>query len=905
MDSFTLNRIEFDAVRRILGEFCSSALGKNLALRIEPGRNPEIITRSLEQTTQMVRAVRDTGLPPFGGVTNITDAMNRAKPGGGATGEDFAAIAFTLEGAKNLRAYLLGMPEELNLLHELGGQIGEFDAEHSAIRAIIDADGSVRDDASPRLTSLREEIQNIGPKINELIYHYLHNTEVAKLLQNVAVTLHGDRYVLPVKVENRGRLPGVVHRASNTGATVFIEPNACVELNNKLADLMEDERHEVQRLLNNLAAKIQTRHAPILATLEVMSQVDLLSAKAQYSYQFEMTCPEIVERGALQFSQARHPLLINQAWQQEKAGIAPEKRHKVVPIDVRLGADFDLLVITGSNTGGKTVTLKTVALLAVMAQSGMHLPVQRGATMPVFRDIFIDIGDEQSLEQSLSTFGAHVKRLRHILANADRDCLVLLDELGSGTDPEEGGAIGQAILDELRRMGCLGMVTTHLSVLKAYAYNHDRVDNGSVEFDTATMSPTYHLRIGTPGESHAIAVAQRLGLPKRVVGAARQHFAGQGKQFRKAIQSTNIARQTAEDARTQAQAAQVAAQTQAEMYEAKLADVRKLQEEFETWLSQLSEFRPGDQMFVPALNRHGKLVRLELHRQIALVESETGVQVEVPFRDIMPDFGQRAVREQIARLKQQIVDQAKTTEEANAKAQRLQSEFQKGLQQHREQAKQFDMWLGAIARLKVGDVVPINRNPGVGKIIKADLPGLRVTVHTEDGTHDISIQDVFPQTGPFAQISRQHELNRQRQQRPPRQGAGERQPAQAAPPQGRQAQSPAAGQKPQASQGKTKPYTAPGPYEDAGEELSADRPMNRRLASPREIAANREALLKVKPGEQVYVVPFHKQATLVRLKADRGLAVVASGAMEMEVSMDDVEPIRAPQGPKKPPKPHP
>ncbi|MGB2823586.1 MAG: hypothetical protein WBF17_21580, partial [Phycisphaerae bacterium] len=749
MDVFTLRKVEFNEVRRILAGFCSCSLGEAMAARLNPSRSPETIQRWLEQVSQMVQAIRDVSLPPFGGVTDIREQLTRAHPSGGAAGEDFAAIASALEAAGNLKAWLNALPEQLEALHELAGGVGQFDSEVRSIRSVVDSDGTIRDDASDRLGRIRLEIQGTTRKIHDVIYGYLQNADVAKLLQTSSVTLHGDRYVLPVKAENRGRLPGVVHRSSQTGATVFVEPNASVELNNHLADLCTDERREIERLLNVLAIRIQARTEEMAETMRAVGQIDLIAAKAQYAYQFDFTCPEVTERGHLQFTDARHPLLLEQAQGQERDGVPPERRHEVVPIDVRLGSDFDLLVITGSNTGGKTVALKTVALLALMAQSGMHIPARRGATMPVFRDVYIDIGDEQSLQQSLSTFGAHIKRIRYILSKSDRSSLVLLDELGAGTDPDEGGAIGQAILDELREAGCLGMVTTHLSVLKAYAFNHERVDNASVDFDTKTMSPTYHLRIGTPGESHAIAVARRLGLSKRVIGAARSHMTGQSKQFRRAIRATGQVRQVAEEARAEAVEAKLAAKTQEETYEAKLADLHRLKGEFETWLASLSDLRPGDEVAVPSLGKMGRLVRLELHRQIAVVDADN-VQVEVPLKELMPDLGQEAVREQIAALRQQILDQASQTQEIRAEADHIRQEYHRSLDQHRQRARQFDTWLGGIARLKVGDEVPIARRPGRGKVVKVDLPGLRATLETSDGEMTVSIQDLFPQAGPFA-----------------------------------------------------------------------------------------------------------------------------------------------------------
>jgi DNA mismatch repair protein MutS2 len=880
LDSFTLNKIEFDAVRGVLAGFCASSLGREMAMRIGPSRTPQVINHWLTQVTQMVYALRDVGLPPLAGLADIAPQVQRTTPGQGASGEDFAAIAAALEALHNVRGYIQRLGENFETLHELAAGLADFAGEIAAIKAVVDPDGTVSDRASERLASLRRQIAETTERIRDVVYGYLRQGEVAKLLQNVAVTLVGDRYVLPVRVENRGRLPGVVHRASQTGATVYVEPEAVVELNNHLADLINDERREVHRLLSELALRVHPRTADITSSLRTAAHVDVLSAKAQYSYQFEMTCPTVTERGHLELTDARHPLLIERAHRQDRQSQAASP---VVPINVRLGQDFDLLVITGSNTGGKTVALKTVALLAVMAQAGMHIPAARGATLPAFRDVFIDVGDEQSLQQSLSTFGAHIKRLRYILRRADKQCLVLLDELGSGTDPDEGGALGQAVLDELRSVGCLGMVTTHLSVLKAYAYNNERVDNASVEFDTETLSPTYHLRIGTPGESHAITVAQKLGLPRRLIGSARQYLSSQGVQFRRAIRATGQARQVAEEARAQAVQAQSHAQQQQEVYQAKLADLHRLQEEFNTFLARLPEMRAGDELFVPSLGKKASLVRLELHRQVALVDGGN-MQVEVPLSELLPDLGQTAVREQISAIRQQILDQASAAQAATEQARRKQEEFQQSLNQQRERARQFDTWLSMIARVEVGDEVPIALKPGRGKLLSLDLPGLRAKVQTEKGEMEISLQDIFPQTGPFARYRQPPPTRQPRsddQQRPP-QRQPQRRPRRDQPPTAPQQHArPARHDRPAHT-----PRPAPAP------EPEPDRPMPRRHADARQVQQALQTLLATQPGQSVYVVPFRKRATLIRLNEEKGLAVVQSGIFEMEIPLADIEPVR-------------
>ena len=859
MDAFTLDKIEFDAVRRILSRFCRCSLGEGAALSIAPSSRGPVVRRRLEQTSQMVEAVREVGLPPLGGVTDITAALKRAVPGHGAGAEDFAAIASTLDGAGNCRTFLLDLPEHLTHLRELAGELADFTREVQGIRAIVAPDGTIRDDASPRLAELRSNIAATTQQIHDVIHGYLRNPEVKKLLQSANVMLHGDRYVLPVKVDNRGRLPGVVHRASDTGATVFVEPNASVELNNRLVDLHDHERREIERLLSGLAVLINARADTIEKALHTLGQVDLLSAKAQYAYQFDMTCPEVTDRGVLEFFHAKHPLLMEATAKVDgtlSAGMdrggkehppVPRKPEKiqVVPIDVRLGSDFDILVITGSNTGGKTVTLKTVALLVVMVQSGLHIPVRRGAKMPIFRDVLIEIGDEQSLEQSLSTFGGHVHRLKNIFNKARRDTLVLLDELGSGTDPDEGGAIGQAVLDELRRIGCMAMVTTHFSILKAYALNHERVDNASVEFDTKTLRPTYHLRIGTPGESHAITVAAKLGLNRRLVESARRHLGQRGGQFRKALRATGAARRDAETARAEAAAAQVHAEIRAEALQGKMADLERLKGEFAAWLGRLSELKGGDELFIPSANRTGRLVRLELHKQIALVDVDN-IQQEVPLTDLIPDLGQDAVRRHVAALRKSTSDHAAHAAADRAEAQRLREEAQRLEKNHKERARQFDAWLGAIARIKVGDEVPISQKPGRGKVLSVDFTGLRVTVQADGKDLKLSLQDLFPQVGPFAVRAHPGPKGRER-----RGGGGKGQ----APPQ------------------------------------AANRPIPHRKPDSKAAKRNRAAILGTPPGEKVFVVPFNTAATLIRVNEEKNTAVVSRGAFEMQIPLADVEPM--------------
>jgi len=835
VDPFTLEKLEFDQVRRIVARHCRSAPGRALAGKIGPSRSLQTVHRWLEETSQMVRALRDFGPPPLAGVTDVRAALRRARPGGGAGGEDFAAIASMLDAAGAVRRWTDGLGESANLLVELGRSLPNFQAEVAAIRSVVDTRGEVLTTASDTLARTRRDIESTRRRIHTTIYGYVRRSEVARILQNPTVTLHEDRFVLPVKAEHRHELPGVVHRASQTGATLFIEPNESVELNNHLVELTEAERREIARLMNELSIRVHARHAEIAKALRTLAQIDVISAKAQYAYQFDFTCPEVTERGLLQLHQMRHPLLIEQAYQQERAGVPPGKRHEVVPIDVRLGLDFDVLIVTGSNTGGKTVALKTVGLAAVMAQSGLHIPAERGSRLPLFRNVLLDVGDEQSLQQSLSTFGAHMRRVRYILGRADRHCLVLLDELGAGTDPDEGGAIGQAVLDQLRRIGCLGMVSTHLSVLKAYAVNHDRVDNASVAFDTRTLRPTYHLRIGEPGESHAITVAAAMGLPPQAVNAARKYLNEKTAAFRRAIRATVRTRRASETARSEAHSARLAAESLQEEYQTRLSDLHQLQKSFEAWLASLAEMRQGDEVHVPKLNKTGRLVRIEFNKQIALVEVGN-VHHEVPLSELMPDLGQAGVRREIASLREQVLVQARHTEAFRQEAARLQGEYRQALAAQRARQEQFERWLGAIGRAKLGDEVPIARPPGMGKLVELNLPAGRAKVLTPAGKLSLTVQELFPQTGPFAVHKRAHERS---------------------------------------VRGQRKPRSA--------------RPMPRRRPDSKAAKASREAVLRTPLGQQVYVVPFHKRATLIRFNHAKDQAVVQAGAFEMEVPIADLD----------------
>ncbi len=402
-------------------------------------------------------------------------------------------------------------------LARLGERLGDFAHLCEAIEAVVAEDGTVRDDASPALLAIRRRLEAAQTRLRHKAHALARSPALRPFLQDNTVGLRGSHYVLAIRVECKHQVDGIIHDRSQSGATAYMEPRELLLLANELEDLRFEERREVARLLRELTMALRAERGPILETLDTLAHVDLTYAKARFSIDYQMSAPEINDQGHLDARRARHPILVRVL---ERSDDAPAEQ-QVVPIDYRLGEEFDLLVVTGPNTGGKTVSLKTIGVLSLMAQSGMHVPADPGSTFPVYEDVLADIGDEQSIEQSLSTFSSHMTNIVRILARAHKRTLVLLDELGAGTDPVEGAALATAILDHLGSRNAKTVITTHIGELKAYAYRRERTMNAACEFDERTLRPTYRLLLGQPGNSNAVAIAERLGLPKPIVDSAR------------------------------------------------------------------------------------------------------------------------------------------------------------------------------------------------------------------------------------------------------------------------------------------------------------------------------------------------------------------------------------------------
>lgn len=632
MNDATFRKLEFQAVRDLLAEYCGCALGKQLAQTLTPSTSPAQVKFWQEQVRELLLRIGDVGFPPMGGVHDVRGHVRAAAFPAPLEADQLADVAETLAATGPLRAWFERLGDNAPSLRTVGDRVADLTSIAAVISESIDERGQVRDYASPRLSNIRRSIENGRARIREVFDRILRHHQITKMLQYAGSTFHDDRMVLPLKAEYRGRVQGIIHRSSDSGVTLFVEPSESVELNNSIIRLKEEEKKEITLILRGLTQRVHLNAEPILGALRAMAVLDLVGAKCRYAMKRRCVCPIVDDNGVLDLHDARHPLLVELfARKTEEDG----KPHEVVANDMRLGDDFDILVITGPNTGGKTVMLKTAGILALMNQCGVPIPAREGSRMPVYRQVFIDIGDEQSLQQSLSTFSSHLSNQLDILRRTGKDSLVLIDELGAGTDPDEGAAIGRSIIAELLQLGGKAIVTTHLSALKAVAYSTRRVDNGCVEFDPESLRPTFRLRIGEPGNSNALIIAKRLGMPARLVKQAKDYLTDTTRALNKAIAGTLESRREAEEARRAAREAELEAQRQREQYEKERDELARKENEFEQWTTWINGLRAGERVFLKSLRCDAKVVRVQLHKQVAVVSSR-GMDLEVPLRDIAP-----------------------------------------------------------------------------------------------------------------------------------------------------------------------------------------------------------------------------------------------------------------------------
>ena len=630
MNDATLQKLEFDEIRKILGTHCATALGKRLARSLTPSTKARVVRDWLIQVRELIAVAEEGSLPPMGGVHDVREYVRASAFPTPLEPEALASISETLGATASLRDWLSRIGEAAPSLHVLAEQIHDLGPIAETINEAVDARGKVRDDASPRLASIRGTIDRARGRIRGVFDRVLRQQKLTRMLQYAGATFHNDRMVLPLKAEYRGRIPGIVHRSSDSGSTLFVEPAESVELNNTIVRLRDQESKEITHILHELTQQVHAHAKAILTTVRAIGVLDLIAAKCRYAKKRSCVCPEIDEHGVLDLHDARHPVLIELFEREATEGEPPRD---VVPIDVRLGDDFDILVLTGPNTGGKTVALKTIGLFTLMTQCGIPIPAGEGSRMPVYGQVFIDIGDEQSLQQSLSTFSSHLATLLDIVRHSGPRSLVLIDELGAGTDPDEGAAIGQAIVSELLELKAKAVVSTHLSTLKAIAFTAERVDNAAVEFDPESLGPTFRVRMGEPGNSNALIIAKRLGMPARLVQVAKRYLSDRTRALNRAIAGTLQSRREAEEARRAARGAALAAERERDRLEKDREGLERSRQAFDAWTHWVNALQPDDEVFIKPLKRPGKVVRMQLHKQKALVTTGA-IDIELPLTDI-------------------------------------------------------------------------------------------------------------------------------------------------------------------------------------------------------------------------------------------------------------------------------
>ncbi len=637
MDRYSLKKLEFHKIKEMLEACCHTPLSIPHVQALEPSADATDISRWQEETSEaatLLRILPDLG---FEGIADLTPMLRRAAIGGVLEPRDLLLCRQTLAAAERIKQGLARVQQDLPHLQGYAAKIQDCRPLQDKIDSCILPEGEIADSASPDLARLRQQVRRLENRARNQLDDILTRAEWLKYLQEPIYTVRGDRYVVPVKQEYRNQFPGLVHDQSGSGATVFMEPLPLVAVMNDLASTHSQMRQEELRILEQLTRLLAAYHDEVRADLEILGLLDFAFAKARLGIKMKGRQPEFSGEGCVDLRGGRHPLL----------------KGNVVPLDLRLGKEFDCLVITGPNTGGKTVGLKTLGLLGVMAQAGLHIPAGEGTVLPVFTDIYADIGDEQSIEQSLSTFSGHMSNIARILEGADRGgCLVLLDELGAGTDPEQGAALGMAILRHLMHSGALIMATTHYSELKVFAHTEERAENASVEFDNETLQPTYKMSIGVPGESNAFEIAGRLGLLPGVIEQARDFLRPEQRQLADLIRHLQEDQAAASEARREAEhlsaeAGQLRARIrdEEERLRQKERDVlaRAAQEAQELVRTARSEA----EQLIRALREEQRKASLEERRQNALAArsrlAEVSDQIEEQIASILPEPAGEAV----------------------------------------------------------------------------------------------------------------------------------------------------------------------------------------------------------------------------------------------------------------------
>ena len=677
MNKRSLRILGFYQVQNMLVRLAPSRMSKEIARRLKPVCEAEEVARSLNDTEEAYRCLQSEASVPMGGIVDIRPALEKARRDVTLEGQDCIDIWNNVRRYGDIRQYFMDKGEEYPQLAEKAEGIGDFSLISHKMAGVFDQNHQIRDNASPELMRLRNRIVELERQTKRYVTGVLQNKEYQKYFQDALVTVRNNRYVVPIKQEYRHAFPGIVHDTSASGSTLYIEPLAIVNANNDLQAARIGETKEIERIFRRLTALVSGQYDDLMDSTKCVAALEFTFAKAQLAQQMKACRPAVSQKGIVRLVQARHPLIDAKA---------------VVPNTIILGGEYRILLITGSNTGGKTVSMKTLGLLVLMHQAGLFIPVGEDSELPIFRDVFSDIGDEQDISQNLSTFSSHMKQIVYILRHCTADDLILADELGSGTDPAEGSAIAIAVLDALYRKGSYVMVTTHYNDLKNYAYNTPGIENGHVEFDEETLRPTYKLRIGAAGSSHAFSISERLGMPAEILAKAKE------------------LRSKAQDVDMEAILTKLNSQSkrmdeeQAEL-EQKLADVRRIEDELRREKEKVSAKR---QDIIDSSRREA----FDLKRNLR-VEAE------------------RIIRE----LKQQSKD---SSDKEKAKAI---DQARRAIQQislpDKEKPRRDPV---DPSQLKVGQSVFINSLDGLGTV--TEINGKKLTVSVRGMTVRVKLQDV-------------------------------------------------------------------------------------------------------------------------------------------------------------------
>jgi DNA mismatch repair protein MutS2 len=625
MNEKTFKILEFDKIISRLVDLTSSPLGAELAASLLPKTDYAEVQRSLKETDDGVTFIVKRGSPPMGGVHDIRESLKRLEIGAVLNPGELLKTSAVLRAIRNLKNYANDdsiKSDDENVVSDLIKLLEPNKRIEEKIYSSIVSEEEISDMASSTLANIRRQIRKAQESIKDKLNDILRSSVYKKYMQEPIVTMRGDRYVIPVKQEYRAEIPGLIHDSSSSGATIFIEPMAVVEANNNIRELKIKEQLEIERILYELSEDVRGIIDALRLNISILARLDFIFAKSKLSLDYRCVSPSLNNDRKIVIKKGRHPLLDPKV---------------VVPIDFWIGEDFTTLVVTGPNTGGKTVTLKTVGLFTLMAQAGLHVPTNEGTQIGVFKKVFADIGDEQSIEQSLSTFSSHMRNIVNILKSIDGDSLVLFDELGSGTDPTEGAALAMSILEYLKDKGCTAVATTHYSQLKVYAVTTRSVENACCEFDVDTLKPTYKLLIGVPGKSNAFAISKRLGLLDDVIERAKEFLTKEDIKFEDMLLSIEKNLSKTEEEKKQAESYRLEAEKlKREIEEQKIRlseskdkyikqakeDARKIlleaRSEAEEIVSQMRKLQK--EMHSPECNKKAEEMRLELKRKVDSIE---------------------------------------------------------------------------------------------------------------------------------------------------------------------------------------------------------------------------------------------------------------------------------------------